>query len=217
MVGKMTTDIERFLRCFLVAKELLNKYWLHTDGDYPEIGRIRVENVEKATEILKGASITKEIVDFKGEHLRSVNERYSDGSARIYVRANQSIEWQKYSAVKEYSHILLDNPSEDYGTDPVKILEFLTSNDPFVFEGGHTPAESSEKMAEILALEIVYPLEFRQQDREHLDSGGSISDLVEKRHVPAVHIQSGSNPAVIQGSRRIWEMLNQYSQTEQNA
>lgn len=204
----MTTDIERYIRCFVIAKELLDFYWMHTDGDYPENGRIRVENVEKATELLCRKIISKELVEFEGDHLRSVTETYEDGTAKIYIRASQPIEWQKYAAVKEYSHILYDDPDEDYEVDPVKILKFLTSNTPFELDAGHTPAELSEKMTEILALEIIYPVELREADRAFLDGGGQIADLVEKRHVPAVHIQRGCAHNTINTSKAIWRALN---------
>tara|TARA_R110002124_G_scaffold26676_3_gene95898 strand:- start:1554 stop:2108 length:555 start_codon:yes stop_codon:yes gene_type:complete len=181
---------------------------MHTDGDYPEVGRIRVENVERATELYSGISITKELVDFEAEYLRSVTEKYSDKTAKIYIRSNQPIEWQKYSAIKEYSHILYDDPSEDCETNPLKTLSFLTSNDPFQLDGGHTPSELSEKITEILALEIIYPIEWRPKDRKFLDEGGAISDLVEKRHVPAVHIQRGCSDGAMATSAMLWKLLN---------
>lgn len=205
----MTTDVERYIRCFVIAREFLGYYWQH-DGDYPEIGRVRIENIEKAVEIRTGKSIHKTLVDFDADHLRSVTESYRDGSAKIYIRKSQPIEWQKYAAVKEYSHILYDSPSEDYETDPVKILKFLTSNTPFELDAGHTPAEISEKMTEILALELIYPIEWREADRAFLDAGGKIEELVCKRHVPAVHIQRGCSLATIQTSKAIWKALNDH-------
>lgn len=203
----MTTDIQRFFRCYAIAKEFLGYYWKH-DGDYPELGRVRVENIQKAVEDLTGKKIVKKLVDFQAEHLRSVTEIYDDGTARIYIRENQKIEWQKYGAVKEYSHLLYDDPREDYEVDPVKILKFLTSNTPFQLDAGHTPAEVSEKMTEILTLEIIYPIEWREEDRAFLENGGQISELVEKRHVPAVHIQRGCSEAAIASSKAIWDAMN---------
>ncbi len=205
----MTTELERFLRCFILAKDLLEKYWMHTDGDYPDIGKIRVENVERAVEILTGTTISKEIVDFDGEHLRGVTEKYEGNIAKIYIRKAQPIEWQKYAAVKECSHILYDDPDEDYDADPVKILKFLTSNDPFQMDAGHSPAEISEKIVEVLALEIIYPIEWREEDRKFLEAGGAMADLVEKRHVPAIHIQRGCAESLISTSKAMWAAINQ--------
>lgn len=208
----MTTDIERYIRCYVVAREFLAFYWQH-DGDYPDHGRVRVENVERAVEEMTGKKISKYLVDFPADHLRSVTETYSDGTAKIFVRKSQSIEWQKYAAIKEYSHILYDIPEEDYEVDPVKILTFLTSNTPFALDAGHDPAELSEKMTEILALEIIYPIEWRDEDKAHLEAGGQISELVEKRHVPAVHIQRGCSETAIATSKAVWAALNAHSKT----
>lgn len=49
----------KILKVFLRAADVLDKYWMHTEGDAPN-GDISAENMEKAIELLCETSISKE-------------------------------------------------------------------------------------------------------------------------------------------------------------
>lgn len=196
----------KILEVFVAASKVLDEYWMHTDGDH-ENGDVSVENTEKAIENLSGVTIKKEKIEFDGKIIRSKIERKANGDANIFLRSNQSEPWLRYASIKEYSHILLDK-EEDYEPDPTVTLEELFQKSGKFIDPDDSPAKRSEQFAEVLALELIYPFEWRETDRRLLDEGGKVSDLETKRGVPAVHIERALNPAYIKSCGEVWKIIN---------
>ncbi len=196
----------KILEAFVAAANVLEEYWAHTDGDEKN-GVISIENTEKAIENLSGVTIKKQRIDFDGKIIRSKIEREQGGDAKIFLRSNQSDSWLRYASIKEYSHILLDD-KEDFEPDPTVTLIELFEKSGLFLDPNDSAAKRSERIAEILALELIYPFEWREKDRALIDDGGKVSDLEAKLGVPAAHIEKALHPDYIESCKQMWGLIN---------
>jgi Zn-dependent peptidase ImmA (M78 family) len=109
-------------------------------------------------------------VVFAGDRLRSLVERYNDKRAVIYVKHDLTPEVQRFSVTKELMHLVIDEP-EDWSPAGVATLQsFFTEMS--IGNGDHlaeTRAQS-EALAEIAAIEVLYPYEFRSSDAADIAS-----------------------------------------------
>lgn len=195
----------RLLRVFVVAKTIVHYYYMHTDGD-DEDGRVSIENIERVIELWKKIKINKYDVEWDGDTFRGVTERYADGSANIYIRQPVPIEWDKYATVKEYSHLAYDG-EEDFEPNPIKTMKDLIRFDGLGISDDMTPAMVSERFAEVLALELIYPHEYRSIDAERLKSGTPLKEIVQERHVPGVYIERATKDTYIEVCQEMWKNL----------
>jgi Zn-dependent peptidase ImmA (M78 family) len=200
----MAADVNKIVKCFMLAKKVNHYYWLHTPDGSPQP---RIENIERVVEAMTGLKIEKKEVTTDGSIIRGFTERYED-KALILIREDQPIEWKKYTAVKEYCHLVYDS-EEEFEPDPVVTLDQLVMRRGLDLDEALSPAIISERVAEIMALEIIYPLELRGGDAEKLKTGDSktLGKLVALRHVPAVHIETATRQTYIEGCRNLWGVL----------
>lgn len=195
--------VNKMILVFAWSRRVVHHYWMHTDGD--EAGDVSIENVQQVISRLTGLPIEKLLVDFEGTTLRGNIERYDD-RAVIHVRAGLSPNWQRFTVVKEMCHILLDE-KEDWSTDVVTTISDLLSFSGL--DGDESAPLRSEKLAELMALELIYPLEFRDEDRAFLDAGGKVSDLADKRKVPPLWIERALAPGYIELCKDAWTLLKE--------
>lgn len=190
------------IQCFLWAGRVNHYYWLHTDADEAD-GSVSIENLQAVIARKAGIFVSKRLVDFDGTSLRGNIERY-DEYVIVNVRASQSEYWQRFTVVKELCHVLLDT-QEDWSTDVVAtivgLLAFSSLN------GEESAVIRSEKLAEVMALELIYPLEDRREDRAYLQAGGKISDLAEKRKVPPLWIERGVADWYYESCEEAWKAM----------
>jgi hypothetical protein len=200
----MAADVTKIVKCFMLAKKVNHYYWLHTPDGSP---RPKIENIERVVEAMTGLKIEKKEVETHGSIIRGLTERYDD-RALILIRSDQPLEWKKYTAVKEYCHLVYDSQDE-FEPNPLETLDQLVMRRGLDLDEAVSPAIISERIAELMALEIIYPLEVRAEDAAALKSGGSkvMDDLVKLRHVPAVHIESAVREAYIESCQALWKML----------
>lgn len=195
--------INKLLLVFVWARRVNHYYWMHTDGDAADA--VSIQNLHRVVSRLAKLNIQQLIVDFDGSTLRGNFERYDDRVV-IHVRESQSENWQRFTVVKELCHVLLDE-MEDWSTDVVSTISGLLS---FAgFEGEESAAIRSEKAAEIMALELVYPLEVRAEDRAFLDAGGKVAELADRRKVPPLWIERALDPKYLEVCQDMWRVLNE--------
>jgi hypothetical protein len=166
---------------------------------------IRVENLVRVVQLMTGIQIEKRLVPTGGTIIRGLTERYAD-RARILIRKEQPIEWQKYATIKELCHIVYDEVG-DFEPKPINTLEQLVLRRGLDLDEEASPAMISERLAEIMALELAYPFEFRRKDRDALAAGGVVDAIVAKRCVPAVHIEGALSEGYIDACEGIWNIL----------
>ncbi|MBB3944666.1 Zn-dependent peptidase ImmA (M78 family) [Rhizobium skierniewicense] len=123
---------------------------------------ISVEDLYSVVSTMYEIKITKKGVTFEGNFLRGLMERYAK-EVIIRVRMNQTDDWLRFTAVKELCHVIIDE-REDWSVDGVRTIEDLLieyfANIGDVAKG----VSQSEMLAEIAALELLYPYECREHD-----------------------------------------------------
>ncbi len=129
---------------------------------------------------------------YDGEHVVGALLRFpkfDPPSARIYVKAGQSEEERRYAAAKELSQIVIDEP-DDFSTLGVETLSALLVEWKLASENGvghPKPSDvlQSEQLAEIAAIELMYPFEFRANDLKKIENGEtSIARIALEHRVP---------------------------------
>jgi len=202
----MADPTVKILRCFELAKRVNHYYWVHTpDG----ASNMRVQNIERIISWMHGVRlpVQKWLVPYAdASFIRGVFERYPDKLV-IYIRDGQTPEWIRFTIVKELCHGLIDQPS-DFSPKGQETIQGLIK-----YRGVHLGELSSdvlqsEALAEITALELIYPFEFRREDAAALKAEKlKLGDLVKKREVPSVWIQRALNPDHIEACESFWKAL----------
>jgi Zn-dependent peptidase ImmA (M78 family) len=174
-------SLHRAIYRLVCALEINEYYHMHTDAD--DGSRIRVENLQKCVEHLKGKVVEKEYLKEESDLERSSCVRYKEGSL-IIVTEEDDESWIRYSIVKELCHVYCDGEEElvpDAHDSLVSMLPRYNSLDDLL--AGH-PNQQAEQTAELMAVELLYPLEFRRDDLESLSNGENIADIAARRGVP---------------------------------
>ena len=155
---------------------------------------LRVMDLHWAVGDAYGLTIEMLEVSFDGQHFRGKVERYEGQTARILVRAHQPPEFMRFVSVKELCHLMNDEEDDwsALGTDTISNLmrEWeLWRNDGV---GHKEPADSlqSEFLAEIGAIELMYPFEYREADLAKLAAGTTtIAKIALEHEAPAYAIE----------------------------
>jgi Zn-dependent peptidase ImmA (M78 family) len=192
----------KLVRAFELAKRVNHYYWVHTPD---EALNMRVENIQRIVSWMSRLPVEKLEVDFEGEIIRGVYERYADRVV-IYIRKKQSKEWIRFTIVKELCHLLIDQVG-DFFPDGVETLRGLLKFE--MKADDMTPALLSERLAEVTALELIYPLEFREPDLADLKAKKvTIADIVAKREVPSLWVQYALDDEYIEACKYFWKVLS---------
>lgn len=205
----MAENFLKIIDAFYAAKRVHHYYWMHTDGDDHENQLVSIENIKKIISILTRAEIETYSLKYESRFHRAFVERFNDGKKNIiYVMESETDNWKRISTVKELCHILIDTPS-DFQPDPCKTIEGVKDDGILPFHDHSVTEVDSEALAEIIAMELVYPLEFRREDRELISKGATLSELSEKRKVPEKYISLGTSKTHYEECLEIWKRLPQ--------
>lgn len=127
-----------------------------------------------------GVTITKSQVPFEGTFLRGLMERYA-ASIIIRVRKNQDDDWKRFTSVKELCHVVIDE-TEDWSTAGVETINDLLV-EYYLTEGDAARrVTQSEMFAEIAAIELMYPFEFREADISKLKTSDTTHVRIANQH-----------------------------------
>ncbi len=164
----------------------------------PQEPVLRIMDLKWAIEEVYSLSIKLEKVSFDAEHIGGTLERYSDNSAQIYVRSSQSAEMVRFVAVKELCHLMIDE-HDDWSIVAADTIRNLLREWELIAEDGvglksPTCALQSELLAEVAAMELIYPQEFRERDQAKLASGETtIAKIAIEHQSPAFGIEQALN------------------------
>lgn len=157
-------DIKRILNKVRIAREHLSATWPPKDACV-----LSVMDFHWAVQDIYGLQIEMLKVSFQAQHLRGTTERRGkDLPSRVLVRAEQTPEFQRFVAVKELCHLMIDE-KDDWSSAGVETIRGLLKEWELLGENGtghmdpSNPLES-EMLAEIAAIEMLYPREFRAND-----------------------------------------------------
>jgi hypothetical protein len=125
-------------------------------------------------------------VSFDGTHFRGKVERYTNDTARILIRAQQSPAFMRFVAVKELCHLMNDE-HDDWSSLGVETISGLMRDWAVCAAGGGGVPDpgnplQSESLAEIGAIELMYPFEYREADLKKLQAGATTIEAIALEH-----------------------------------
>jgi hypothetical protein len=182
-------EITAVLNKVRVAREHLNNSWPPKDAYV-----FSVMDFHWAVQDIYALQIEMLKVSFAAEHVRGKVERYGNSRARVLIRAAQSPEFLRFVTVKELCHLMIDE-SDDWSSLGVETVKGLLKEWALTEENGtgHTnPSDplKSEMLAEIAAIEMMYPRAFRSGDITKIKANEATLQKVALQHeLPAYAIE----------------------------
>jgi hypothetical protein len=148
---------------------------------------------------------------FPGSFLRSVVERYNTNHALIYVKHDLPHEMKRFAVAKELMHLAIDEP-EDWSIDGVETVSsylmemaLSTKNDELAENGAQ-----SEMLAELAAMEMLYPYQLRQLDREKMiDQPSVVSKLALEFEIPRFIVARAISKNYSEIADDMWNIVGQ--------
>ena len=196
----------RILHSIALARQVEHYYWAYTTAD-DQPGKVSIENLRAIIERMIRKPIRKYEISFEGSVVQGICERHPDRII-IYVKEDLAEPDRRYISVKEMSHALADIESE-YCHKGVETIHQLVKYRGLRFDGGETEAMRSERLAEFLALEILYPISYREPDRKAVyeDRTISLGQLEEKRGVPAYLLEAALDKEYLESCSEAWALI----------
>lgn len=124
--------------------------------------------------------------DWDAKQLFGMLERFQKRAEITYSRRLNEC-WTRYVQAKELSHLLIDD-SHSQTTDPVSLVESLILDIEINGVGVFTPVDS-ERMAAIMAVELLVPHEERAYISELLSQNKGVDDIALIYKTPAKVIE----------------------------
>jgi Zn-dependent peptidase ImmA (M78 family) len=177
----------------------------------PEV--LSVDDLRDIVAEMYGVEITMISVAYEADHVKSMIERWDGGKkALVAVQAGQSSVAERFAAVKELCHVIIDAP-EDFSAPDCSLIEKLlqgASPDLLALEN---KGLWSERAAEVMARELLYPHEFRRGDLALLnDNKTTLAALALKYKVPEIVASRVLKEAYIDACDGFWQATKETAQ-----
>ena len=197
--------ILKIIRCFALTRQVIHFYWVYTEGDDPN-GETSIENLQRIIERIIRLTIRKVSVLEPMTFLRGTIERYKD-RIEILIPIGQGRLWERFAVAKEFCHALGDGPDE-YSVEALQTISDLKrySTPGSILLDGTSSVVRAEQLAELMALELIYPHEYRFSDRERRDAGEPLASIAERRGVPLTWVETALSP-YLEACDAIWKAL----------
>lgn len=202
-----TVKIETVYRKIKQIKEHMATYCLASDR-----AKLSIEDFKWTISDMYGLEIIIKEVAFEGEHLRGMVERYAH-RARILLRADQPEDWLRFIAAKELCQLAIDE-KEDWspkGHETIIGMLFEASLDSGIEEERKIADRKvqSEKLAEIAAIEMMYPFEYRDNDLMLLrEAKTTLRTLALHFHTPEYVVGTALHPGWMNIAKFGWGLVH---------
>ncbi|MBZ9808108.1 hypothetical protein [Mesorhizobium sp. ESP-6-2] len=178
----MLVSTEKLLQVLRKVRQLREEYRSYVLGG--DANMVSIEDLQRCIEQMYELEIIKTQVVFTSTFTRGLMERYKN-KVIIRVKHDQTDDHKRFTATKEMCHPVVDE-KEDWSTDGVGRIQDLLIE--FEVTNGEAPhqATQSEVLAEIAAIEVLYPYECRGIDLQRLARGETTLVKIATYHrVPA--------------------------------
>jgi Zn-dependent peptidase ImmA (M78 family) len=188
------------------------RQYIKSDLHEPDSFVLSVDALALAVEAICDVKIDMVEVKFTGEHIGGKMERYANKTARILVKSGQSPEMMRFIAAKELCHVLIDGV-ESWSVKGSETIRGLLREWELTKENGngHTdPANplQSEFLAEIAAVELLYPFEYRDSDISKINNNvTSVTRIALEHEAPAFAIDQALSHH--ESFRGCWDAVGQ--------
>lgn len=150
---------EKIVRAYAKVEKVSRMVW----GGDPLPERISVDDLHAVVQHLYGVSIEMRSVKYEAHHAKSLVERWPGNKAIVAVQHDRPETMRRYATVKELCHLIIDEP-DDFSTDGCDTIDGLLYVRNLDLSAPENTAIRSEKLAEAMADELVYPNRFRRAD-----------------------------------------------------
>jgi Zn-dependent peptidase ImmA (M78 family) len=209
----MQIHIDRICTAFKKASQIQkhNSLYMLNSERIP----VSIEDLQWVVQDMYEVIITKTEVNAGGTNVRGFLERTEDGkSCHIVISANLNDEWKRFTTAKELAHVIMDE-KEDWSVDGVKIIDGLIEDFFAGMNGGqpNPPPEGplqSEKIAEFIATELLYPFNRREHDAKELAEGKTtVSKLALYYGIPDAVADRALKPAYMNLAKHALEQVEE--------
>lgn len=153
---------------------------------------ISIDAVKDVIEEMSGYTVTMRSVVFEGTHVFARVEKYRNMTAFIDVKYSLDEDWKRFVAAKELLHLIIDKEEDmsPYGDETLDKLVRDGHIGIISQNGDHAPAQS-ELIAEVAAMELLYPIQNRAADVEGLEKASlTYSKLAIRYGIPVNFIDT---------------------------
>lgn len=169
---------------------------------------VSIEDLEWVIGDMYKLTINKEEVSFEADFLRGMLERYENGNVRILIWQGQAIDWKRFVTTKELLHLVIDE-EEDWSPEGSETIDQLLIESALGTEDNEGTVDNevqSEVLAEIAAIEILYPYEFREADVRALnDETTTYVKLAMYYEIPEFVVSQALHPQYLQLCQKMWD------------
>jgi Zn-dependent peptidase ImmA (M78 family) len=198
--------IENLFRKIKQIQEHKDMYCLNKDH-VP----ISVDDVKYVISDMYSLKIGIQEVMYEGTFLRSIVERYNNNHALIYVKHDLANDLKRFSATKELMHLAIDE-KEDWSTDGVETVSSYLVEMSLSTENGKMAKNGaqSEALAEVAAIEILYPYRFRDVDREKVAAQpNALSRLALEYEIPKFIVGRALSNSHCTLADKFWKLVTE--------
>ncbi|MEH6699389.1 MAG: hypothetical protein V7672_11860 [Brevundimonas sp.] len=201
----MATIAEKIQSGFELARQINEAVWM----DGRDSQQLSVDELCDYVGQEFSVNITIQVLDVETKAVLGFIMRYEEGRrACVYIVKNTPIRWKRLVGVKELCHVVVDT-EEDFNPNGVDTLQRMMSlvADMDAIEN---LALRSEHIAEMVALELIYPHEDR---RAHMDAIGrgeaTFADIGTRYRLPEIIIQMILTPAYLAMCDKYWRAVDE--------
>ncbi len=185
-----------------ILKSYHREHGLNTTGESPPVRTSLLHPYIEERGVVDKIAIFE--VDISTKHIVALVQKYQGQTnpysgtldlARIYFAQNHNYCWRRFGVCKEMFHCMIDRTIADRvaTTSTLKTLLELLAADTTALTGNFAPL-NREQEAELLALETLFPVEFRTAFVETPAPEAVVVKLAEQFSIPLEYARLATRP-----------------------
>ena len=201
----MTALLDRYVAALKAVNEIME----HRDVmcRSPDRIPVSIDDLVWVVEQYAEVTVALQSVSFESAHLSGALELYDDRTAKIFVRSDLSTAEKRLVAVKELAHLIIDG-DDAQSTLGVDTIRSLVSPPALPRNGDMDPCRLSENLALVIAVELLYPHEYRREDRRKMEEADQTeASLAMYYDIPSFVIGHSLQPEWLDAMDRCWGMV----------
>lgn len=205
----MLTISQKIEAGFELARQITEAAWMK--GVDPE--KLSIDELRDHISEMFEVEIDMKLLDVEVEAVYGFIMRYDKGKrACVYIAKNIPPRWKRLVGVKELCHVVVD-VEEDWNPNGLDTLQRLMTW-TIDMDAEENLAVRSEHIAEMVALELIYPLENRRED---IAAGEKTDQIAAKYKLPEAIVQMVVSPAYLASCDKYWRAVEAARQASLSA
>ena len=200
----MTVLVERYVTALRAVNEIMN----HRDVmcRSPDMIPVSIDDLKWVVGEFAEVEIEQHEVSFDSAHVSGAFQLYQNQTAKIYVRSGLSNNEKRVVAVKELAHLIIDG-DDARSARGVETIRSLVAP-AFPPNGEMGPIRMSERLAMLIAVELLYPHEYRREDQRQIMEGTQTeASLAMHYEIPSYIVGQTLDSEWLNAMDRCWQMV----------